>query len=87
MASTLTLTLVGTSSEPGVAGPKPGVLDAQVSRVGLDLEAFPMGVWGEPASGNDAIPKGDVVFALNRLRFDLRREVGASLLPPIPYRA
>lgn len=83
----LTLTLVGTSAEPGVAGPKPGVLDGQVERIVFDTEAFPIGVWGEPSAQTiPALPQGDVIFAMNRVRFDLRRQVGNSQLPAIQSR-
>ena len=87
LRSTLTLSIVGTSAEVGVAGPKPGVLDGDVSMVGFDTEAFPVGVWGEPqADAQKPIPKGDVIIAMNRVRFDLRRSVGASAIPAIPFR-
>ena len=87
MQSQLALSIVGTSSEPGVAGPHPGVLDGDVDRIGLDTEAFPIGVWGEPnASPVPGIPQGDVIFALNRLRFDLRTRGLVTPIPPIPFR-
>jgi hypothetical protein len=87
MQSQLALRIVGTSAEPGVAGPRPGVLDADVDKIGLDTEAFPIGVWGEPnASPVPGIPQGDVIFALNRLRFDLRRRGLTTPIPPIPFR-
>ncbi len=87
MQSQLALSIVGTSSEPGVPGPHPGVLDGDIDRIGLDTEAFPIGVWGEPnASPVPGIPKGDVIFALNRLRFDLRTRGLTTPIPPIPFR-
>ena len=87
MHSVLTLNIVGTSGEAGVAGNHPSVLDGQVDSIGLDTEAFPIGVWGEPnVLPIPAIPNGDVIFALNRLRFDLRKSVGVSPLPAIPFR-
>jgi large repetitive protein len=86
MNSVLTLNIVGTSGEPNVMGNHAGVLDGEVDRIGLDTEAFPIGVWGEPnVLPIPAIPNGDVIFALNRLRFDLRKVVGTSPLPPIPF--
>ena len=86
MKSELTLTLRGVGGD-GVVGTTPSVLDQQVERIGFDTEAFPIGVWGEPGSTTiKPIPNGDVIFALNRVRFDLRKVVGNSPIPPIPFR-
>jgi len=86
-SSKLNLDIVGTSAEVGVAGPKPGVLDGQVERIRFDVEAFPIGAWGEPDSSSiKPIPQGDVIFAMNRVRFDLRTVQPDSRLPAITYR-
>ncbi len=85
--SKLNLNIVGTSAEVGVAGPRPGVLDGQVERIKFDVEAFPIGAWGEPDSAAiKPIPQGDVIFAMNRVRFDLRTVQPDSALPAITYR-
>ena len=87
LTSALTLTLTGLTDEPGVKTLADGVLKAQRPHVTIDTDAFPIGVWGEPSAlPIPNIPTGDVIFAMNRIRFDFKNRTLFTTIPPIPFR-
>jgi len=52
------------------------------------IEAFPLGVWGAPKDPNlpsDPLPKGDVVFAGNRLKLVAKAHIPEGTGDPIDY--
>ena len=87
LTSNLALTLTGISTEPGVAGSQTAILVRFFASTVRENEAYPIGVWGAPnILPIPAIPKGDVLFALTRLRFDFRTTGLVNDIPPIQYR-
>lgn len=87
LTSNLTLTLTGISAEPGVAGVRTALLARFFPATARENEAYPIGVWGAPNILPIApIPKGDVLFALTRVRFDFRTTGLVNQIPPIKYR-
>jgi large repetitive protein len=87
LVSNLALSLQGISSEPDVGGEKTAILAQFFPKAARENEAYPIGVWGAPnILPIPAIPKGDVLSALTRVRFDFRTAGLINEIPPIKYR-
>ncbi len=79
--STLEVKLLDAANNDRLAGPPPGlILDVNTSG------AFPIGVWGPPQADDDRkIPTGDVVNAVDRVRFEAVATLQGTLPTPVKY--